>query len=59
MNDSTSTVTHIIQVVGANVAALSITLSKINDLLTTLSLVLASGYTVYKILKEWKTKDKN
>ena len=56
MNDSTSTVTHIIQVAGANVAALSITLSHVNDLLTTISLVLASSYTIYKLVKEWKTK---
>ncbi|MCD6017291.1 MAG: hypothetical protein K0S53_412 [Bacteroidetes bacterium] len=56
MNDSTSTFTHIVQVVGANVAALSITLSQINDLLTTLSLVLASSYTVYKLVKDLRKK---
>lgn len=42
MKDST---THIIQVVGANAAALGITFSQINEMLTALSLTLATAYT--------------
>ncbi len=54
MKDST---THIIQVIGANAAALGVTFSHINELLTSISLTLATAYTIYKFIKEINTKN--
>lgn len=51
------TTTHIAQVVGANAAAWSLTFTHINELLTSISLVLATAYTIYKFIKEWKKKN--
>jgi hypothetical protein len=53
-----STGTHIIQVVGANAAALGITFASINEMLTALSLTLATGYTLYKWIKDLSSKKK-
>ncbi len=50
------TIQHICQVVGANVAAVTIALTNINQMLTTLSLVLASAYTIYKFIIEFKNR---
>lgn len=50
------TTIHIAQVVGANAAAWTVALQDINTLLTTISVVLASAYTVYKFIKELKKK---
>ena len=55
MNDSTSV--HIIQVVGANAAALGITITHVNEMLTALSLALATAYTVYKFVKDLRKKN--
>jgi hypothetical protein len=49
---------HIAQVVGANTAALTVALSNINALLTTISLILATIYTIYKFFKEIFPKKK-
>ena len=57
MQDTHShTLTSILQVVGANAAALGITFSQINEMLTALSLMLASAFTIYKFFKEIKSK---
>jgi hypothetical protein len=48
---------HIAQVLAVNISALTITLSEINGFLTTLSLTLASAYTIYKFFKEFRNRD--
>ncbi len=53
---TTTAITHIAQVVGVNAAAVSVAFTNINELLTTLSLVLASGYTLYRWFKDLKKK---
>ena len=40
-----------IQVVGANIASIGISLSQMNELLTLISLSLAIFFTIYKYLK--------
>jgi len=49
-------VKHILQVLGVNTTALTLTIANINGILTTISLILAIGYTLYKIRKEIKNK---
>lgn len=43
-----------VSVIGANVAALGISLKNINDALTTISVLLAIAFTIYKFYKETK-----
>ena len=43
------------QVLGINGGAISITFAEINDILTMISLVLAIGFTIYKIINFNKT----
>ena len=47
---------EIAKVVGANATAWSIALTNVNALLTTISLVLASAFTIVKIIKERNKK---
>ena len=54
--DTTNHVTHIAQVVSANAAAWGIALTNLNTVLTTLSITLATSYTIYKWFKELKNK---
>jgi hypothetical protein len=49
--------THILQVIGLNTAAITISLTEINQMLTTLSLTVAIAYTIWKGLKEFRKKD--
>ena len=50
------TIATVAQVVGANAAAWSMAFTNINGLLTSISLVLASTFTLYKFIKEFKKK---
>ena len=54
-----TTIAHISQVIGVNASAVGVALSHINEMLTTLSLTLATGFTIYKMIKEWKSNKKN
>ena len=47
---------HILQVAGINITAITITLSQANEILKTISLLAAIGYTIYKFYKEFTTK---
>jgi hypothetical protein len=58
MQDSTSTATNIVQVVTANVAAISISLADINQILPILSFIIASSYTYYKWRSDQAEKKK-
>lgn len=49
---------HILQVMTAHLSAWTIFMSHVNELLTTVSLVLASAYTIYKFVKDHRS-DKN
>ena len=50
------TVIHVAQVAGVNIAAWAITFGEINQLLTTVSLLSAIIFTLYKLYKEVKKK---
>lgn len=49
-------VVHVAQVVGANATAWGLAITEINGLLTSISLVLATSFTIYKFIKEWNKK---
>jgi hypothetical protein len=51
------TVTSVAQVVGANASAWTLALADINGFLTALSLVLTTGYTIYKFIKDKKKEE--
>ena len=62
MIDSTHThsaLVHIAKVVSANVAAWTVALTNLNSLLTTISILLATSYTIYKFVKEIKSNKKS
>ena len=46
-----------VSVIGANAGALGITLTQCNEALQFVSLVLAIGYTGYKIFKAWNKNE--
>lgn len=56
MKDSTNTIINIAKVVGVNASAISVSLASVNQLLTTISVSLATIYTIYKFIKDIKTK---
>lgn len=43
-----------VQVIAANTVAISLTIDNINSVLTTISLCLAIGYTIYKFFENKK-----
>jgi hypothetical protein len=48
------TTINVVKVVGVNAAALSNMFTHVNEVLTAISLTLASAYTIYKFVKDWQ-----
>ena len=57
MKDSLQTVIDTAKVIGAAGAATGVTIANINGVLTTISICLAIGYTIWKWRKDYKKND--